>query len=190
MLFVRTFGDLANFNPHVHVLAADGGFLPGVEFVALPLVPEMLLVESFRHAVLDFPDGQEAISDHLRRQMLGWHYSGFSVHNQVRIGGDDPAGRKRLTGYMIRAPMSLEKMVYDARSRTVIYRSKMHLGLKRNFQVMPGAQEDGWHTSGTIAWMKRAQSRASQSNSRAGFASRNVLPSGRVCCGDLTAYDL
>ncbi len=23
---------------------------------------------------------------------------------------------------------------------TVIYRSKMHLGLKRNFQVMPGAQ--------------------------------------------------
>ena len=31
-------------------------------------------------------------------------------------------------------------MTYDAASGTVIYRSKMHLGLKRNFQVMPGAE--------------------------------------------------
>ena len=31
-------------------------------------------------------------------------------------------------------------MSYDAASGTVIYRSKMHPGLKRNFQVMPGAQ--------------------------------------------------
>jgi hypothetical protein len=29
------------------------------------------------------------------------------------------------------APMSLEKMIYDADTGTVIYRSKMHLGLKR-----------------------------------------------------------
>ncbi len=41
---------------------------------------------------------------------------------------------------MLRAPMSLEKMRYDPATGTVIYRSKMHLGLKRNFQVMPGAE--------------------------------------------------
>ena len=41
---------------------------------------------------------------------------------------------------MVRAPMSLEKMRYDVNTGTVIYRSKMHWGLKRNFQVMPGAQ--------------------------------------------------
>jgi len=40
---------------------------------------------------------------------------------------------------MLRAPLSLAKMRYDVVSGTVIYRSKMHLGLKRNFQVMPGA---------------------------------------------------
>jgi hypothetical protein len=28
----------------------------------------------------------------------------------------------------------------DAKTGTVIHRSKMHLGLKRNFQVMPGAE--------------------------------------------------
>lgn len=36
--------------------------------------------------------------------------------------------------------MSLEKMSYDAATGTVIYRSKMPLGLKRNIQVLPGAQ--------------------------------------------------
>ena len=41
---------------------------------------------------------------------------------------------------MLRAPMALEKMTYDAKTGTVIYRSKMHLGLKRNFQLMPGAE--------------------------------------------------
>ena len=30
-------------------------------------------------------------------------------------------------------------MAYDAATGTVIYRSKMHAGLKRNFQVMSGA---------------------------------------------------
>jgi len=41
---------------------------------------------------------------------------------------------------MLRAPMSLAKMSYDAATGSVIYRSKMHLGLKRNFQMMPGAR--------------------------------------------------
>ena len=41
---------------------------------------------------------------------------------------------------MLRAPMSLEKMTYDAATGSVIYRSKMYAGFKRNFQVMNGAQ--------------------------------------------------
>jgi len=41
---------------------------------------------------------------------------------------------------MLRAPMSLAKMSYDAATGSVIYRPNMHPGLKRNFQVMPGAQ--------------------------------------------------
>jgi hypothetical protein len=48
ILFVQTFGDLANFNPHVHVLATDGAFLPEGTFVPLPAVPEGLLAEGFQ----------------------------------------------------------------------------------------------------------------------------------------------
>jgi len=138
--FVQTFGDLVNFHPHVHVLTADGVFRADGRFVPLPPLPEALLEGGFRRAVLDFLVGQQAISEELRRRMLGWRYSGFSVHNQVRVAADDAEGRKKLAAYMLRAPMSLAKMSYDAASGTVIYRSKMHLGLKRNFQVMSGAQ--------------------------------------------------
>ena len=140
ILFVQTFGDLANFNPHVHVLAADGAFLPDGTFVFLPAVPEGLLAEGFRRAVLEFLLRHAAISEDLRAKLLGWRHSGFSVHNQVRVAEHDPEGRKKLAGTMLRAPMSLEKMTYDPATGTVIYRSKMHLGLKRNFQVMPGAE--------------------------------------------------
>jgi hypothetical protein len=60
-------------------------------------------------------------------------------HNEVRVAQDDAAGRTKLAGYKLRAPIALEKMRYHAATGTVIYRSKMHLGLKRNFQVIPGA---------------------------------------------------
>ncbi len=63
----------------------------------------------------------------------------FSAHNQVSVAAEDAEGCKKLAGYMLRAPMSLQKMTYDAASGTVIYRSKTHAGLKRNFQMMSGA---------------------------------------------------
>ncbi len=56
------------------------------------------------------------------------------------MDAQDPEARKKLAGYMLRAPVAGEKMSYDAATGTVIYRSKMHAGLKRNFQVMPGAE--------------------------------------------------
>ncbi|MFY9315014.1 MAG: transposase, partial [Burkholderiales bacterium] len=136
----QTFGDLVNFQPHVHVLCADGVFRADGTFVPLPPIPEALLERGFRRAVLDFLVRERTISEELCGRMLGWRYSGFSVHNQVRIAAEDAEGRKKLAACMLRAPLCLAKMSYDAASGTVIYRSKMHLGLKRNFRVMPGAQ--------------------------------------------------
>ena len=40
--------------------------------------------------------------------------------NAVRVTAEDAEGRKKLAGYMLRAPMSLEKMTYDAATGTVI----------------------------------------------------------------------
>jgi len=140
ILFVQTFGDLVNFNPHVHALVADGVFEVSGRFVPLPPVPEPLLAERLRRAVLSLLVRREAILPALSSQMLGWRHSGFSVHNRVRVAAGDAEGRQSLAGYMLRAPFSLEKMTYDAASGAVIYRSRLHATLKRNFQAMPGLQ--------------------------------------------------
>jgi len=62
------------------------------------------------------------------------------VHNGVRVASGDTEGRKKLAQYMLRAPFSLEKMTYLPETGMVMYRSHMHKSLKRNFQLMPGAQ--------------------------------------------------
>ena len=92
---------------------ADGTFVP------LPPIPEALLERGFRRAVLDFLVRAGVISEELRRRMLGWRYSGFSVHNQVRVAAEDAEGSKKLAAYMLRAPLALAKMSYDAASGTL-----------------------------------------------------------------------
>ncbi len=53
------------------VLASDGAFRAGGTFVALPAIPQGLLTEGFRRAVLDFLVWQGAISEALRVKLLG-----------------------------------------------------------------------------------------------------------------------
>jgi len=139
ILFVQTVGDLVTFNPHIHVLAADGVFRTDAVFVALPAIPVKLLEQGFRCEVLKLLVAEHAIGEHLSASMLAWRHSGFSVHNGVRVRSNDAEGRKKLAQYMLRAPFSLEKMTYLRDAGMVIYRSHMHKSLKRNFQLMPGA---------------------------------------------------
>jgi len=65
-----------------------------------------------------------AIGERLSASMLAWRHSGFSVHNGVRVRTGDAEGRKKLTQCMLRAPLSLEKMSYDAKTGMVLYRPR------------------------------------------------------------------
>ena len=125
ILFVQTFGDLMTFNPHIHVLAADGAFRADGAFVGLPPIPVKLLERGFRIAVLRLLVAEAAIGERLSASMLAWRHSGFSVHNGVRVAAGDTEGRKKLAQYMLRAPLSLEKMSYETRTGMVLYRSHM-----------------------------------------------------------------
>ena len=139
ILFVQTFGDLVTFNPHIHVLAADGAFDADGGFSVLPPIPRKVIEPWFRAEVLALLRRECLVSEALAEKILTWRHTGFSAHNSVRVHARDAAGRRRLAQYMLRAPFSLEKMSYDPESGTVIYRSRMHKTLKRNFQVMHGA---------------------------------------------------
>jgi hypothetical protein len=54
---------------------------------------------------------------------MSWQHSGFSVHNTVTVGADDAAGTERLARYLLRPPLSLERMSLDA-DGFVLYRRK------------------------------------------------------------------
>jgi hypothetical protein len=70
--------------------------------------------------VLEFLVNNDALSEGLRSRLLGWRPSGFSAHHEVRMTAEDAEGRQKLAGYLLRAPMSFEKMTYDAATGTVI----------------------------------------------------------------------
>ena len=110
-------------------------FRPDGTFVPLPAVPEGLLAEGFRRAVLGFLSGKGVVSEDLRCKLLGWRHSGFSMHNQVRVGEGDAEGRKKLAGYMLRAPMALEKIAYDADTGAVIYLFAREILHKRSLRA-------------------------------------------------------
>ena len=123
----------------MNVLAADGVFDADGGFTVLPPIPRKVLESWFRKKVLALLRREGLVSAALAEKMLTWRHTGFSAHNSVRLGARDAAGRRRLAQYMLRAPFSLEKMSYDPEAGTVIYRSRMHKTLKRNFQIMSGA---------------------------------------------------
>jgi hypothetical protein len=73
-------------------------------------------------------------------------------HNTCKnLARKDSEGRQRLSRYMIRCPFSLEKMRYAPDSGMVIYRSKPHATLKRNYQLMPA------NTRRKAAWARLIQ---------------------------------
>jgi len=59
-------------------------------FVGRPGRPARRAARVYRvRADLHFLVDERAISEELRSRMLGWRYSGLSVHNQVRVAAED-----------------------------------------------------------------------------------------------------
>jgi hypothetical protein len=60
--------------------------------------------------------------------LLSWRHSGFSVHNRVRVEPEDQASVERLTRYIMRPPISLERMAWDGAGEVRYGRKRGHEG--------------------------------------------------------------
>ncbi len=59
------------------------------------------------------------------RILLSWnHHTGFSIHYDVIVEPEDGAAVERLARYLVRPPVSLERMRWDDGADTVTYRRK------------------------------------------------------------------
>ena len=77
----------------------------------------------FRHKVMRFLQEDGLLSEERTELLLSWRHTGFSVHNRVRVEPEDQLSVERLGRYIMRPPISLERMSWDGAGE-VRYRRK------------------------------------------------------------------
>jgi hypothetical protein len=118
---VQTFGDRANFHPHVHALVTRGGWTGSGEWVPVPYVDERAAEKLFRHKVLGMLRRRGLLSPERIELLLSWRRSGFSVHNRVFAHPGDGRDFEALVRYMMRSPVSLSRLRFSPGAREVVY---------------------------------------------------------------------
>ena len=127
---IQTFGDMVNFNPHLHIIATDGCFdgggnyIRGIEPIAKD-IEQVFQVEVLRMLIKEGKIGEFVLNN-----MMGWHNSGFNVYCGKRVGYEERDDLERLAQYIVRAPISEDRLKYiregeleDGKSK-IIYESK------------------------------------------------------------------
>jgi hypothetical protein len=131
---LHTFGEYAVWNPHWHTIVLEGGFDRWDRFVFVPIGASEELVQLWRHKVVEFFTRCELINAGFAKSLLGWNHSGFSIDSGTRIY--DEKARKSLSQYIVRAPVSLEKITWDSCTDTVTWKAPCtgpHKGKERYF---------------------------------------------------------
>jgi hypothetical protein len=136
----------------IRALVTDGIFRPNSVFRVLAPIPAELLEQQLRRAVLEMLLADKAIDEALVAKLLSWQHSGFSVENWVCIEAGDSDRRQKLARYMVRAPFSLDKAAYKAEQGLIVYRSRLHTTLTRNFaRLFPETRLPPWRLARRFA---------------------------------------
>jgi hypothetical protein len=131
---LQTFGEFAAWNPHWHSIVLEGGFDRYDKFFFIPIGASDELRQLWRVKVVEFFAGLKLINTEFARMLLSWKHSGFSIDSGTRIY-DDKA-RESLSQYIVRAPVSLEKIVWEKKTDTVVWKSPVkgpHKGKEKYF---------------------------------------------------------
>lgn len=123
--FAATAGDLLNLNPHVHAIVPRGGWDTSGLWVPVAFVDTDAAERVFRAKVLSLLTGEGLLSGERARTLMSWrHNSGFSIDAGVRFEPEDRKGVERVARYLLRPPLSLERMEYVEGADAVVYRRK------------------------------------------------------------------
>jgi hypothetical protein len=136
VLCVQTFGDQAQFHPHLHGLLADCAFDPTGRPVSLSLAgkrEQAILCDLFRDKLLRALKRKGLLRDAQVRNLLAWPHSGFSLHLGAAIAPGDAQGIERVARHCTRAPVSLERLTFNEKTGYVVYRSKFNPRTNSNF---------------------------------------------------------
>ena len=134
---IATAGDLLQWHVHLHVLSTDGAFSDDGTFHPLATWDAEALMRLFRERLLARLVGKHAISQELATKLMAWRHPGFSAHVADPISAEDTQALENLAGYVVRNPLSLQRLVYLDGQQAVIYKALKHNPtLGRNFETM------------------------------------------------------
>ena len=123
---IQTFGDYLSFNPHMHILAADGCFSNDGFFYASGInIDTKSLEKLFIHKIFKLLLSRGLITQRVIALILSWKHTGFSVYCGKRINPKDKRSTENLTRYIIRASFSQDRMKYFPDEEKVTYQSNM-----------------------------------------------------------------
>ena len=101
---IATAGDLAQWHPHLQILASDGGFSAEGAFHPLDQWDAEALMRLLREALLERLVAKHSISKELKTKLLGWRHPGFSVHVGEPIPPNDARAIEDMASYVVRNP--------------------------------------------------------------------------------------
>jgi hypothetical protein len=115
---IQTYGDLANWQPHVHALVSSGVFDRQGEFTPLQVPPAGVAEELFRRCVIRMLVRRGRLEEEAAEGLLSWRHSGFSVHHAIRVESEDTQGLERLCRYLMHPPIAVERLCYEGAQAT------------------------------------------------------------------------
>jgi hypothetical protein len=119
---LQSYGDdPTRFHPHLHSLVTDGLVSADGSLIPIPYPDPVCLMQLFRHKLVKALLAREKISPRLVEIMHNWVHPGFSVFQGERIHPDEHEARRRLAGYMVHPPISLDRLRYRPDTGQVIY---------------------------------------------------------------------
>src|SRR5665647_3876185 len=99
---IQIFGDFLGFNPHLHILAADGCFKDTGMFYASPAdINADSLEPLFRHKVLLMLKKKGLVTETTVKLISSWHHSGFNVYCTDRIYPRNIQSMENIARYII-----------------------------------------------------------------------------------------
>jgi hypothetical protein len=118
-------------------LTTDGAYSEDGAFHPIGQWDDQRLMRLFREQLLARLVERRAISEVLVAKLTSWRHPGFSAFVGRPIAPEDKVAIEDIAAYLVKPPVSLEKLVYLDGEKAVLYRSKrMNPGLARNFEAM------------------------------------------------------
>jgi hypothetical protein len=172
---------MLRFNPHWHCIILEGGIDEEGPFHHIPIKDTSQLTGVFRRRVIKLFVDRGLLDRRFALKILSWKHSGFSVDNSVSIPASSRKARMNLSQYIVRHPVSLQKILYAPSNGTIIYKTKYNAYWKENIKLFKVTERsEGMPVVRPI--LSQSSPSISRQNTNISYGTMGCIPAGQRGC--------